>query len=152
MFWHYSANDQTRLQTIGVCFAFAWTLLGIRLFRPIPWLPKALALTGIIAVLMIGSTVLHSRAANRNDAVILAREVIARKGDAAIYTAAFTSPLHAGAEVTILEQRGDWLRIQVEDGQEGWIPSSAAEAIHPERFAMNTAQIPLPSEPGRREK
>ena len=135
LFWHYSANDQTRLQTIGVCFAFAWALLGIRLFRPIPWLPKALALTGIIAALMIASTVLHGRAASGNDAVILAREVIARKGDASIYTAAFTSPLHAGAEVTILEQRGDWLRIQVEDGQEGWIPASAAEPIHPERLA-----------------
>jgi SH3-like domain-containing protein len=65
--------------------------------------------------------------------VILAGEVTARKGDAAIYEPAFSAPLHAGSEVTVLEQRGAWWRFRVEDGNEGWIPSDTAELVVPRR-------------------
>lgn len=118
-----------RLQAIGICWSLAWLLGGIRLFRQPPWLIKGFVLSATITVLMVGSNWIHAQNAARKDAVVLAREVIARKGDATIYSAAFTAPLHAGAEVTILEQRRDWLRVRVEDGNEGWIPASAAERI-----------------------
>ena len=128
-FWHYFWSDQMRLQAIGICWSLAWLLGGIRLFRQPPWLIKGFVLSATITVLMVGSNWIHAQNAARKDAVVLAREVIARKGDATIYSAAFTAPLHAGAEVTILEQRRDWLRVRVEDGNEGWIPASAAERI-----------------------
>ena len=95
----------------------------------VQWLAKAIGGLALVSLLMVTSSQLHARALSRDDAVILAREVIARKGDAPIYTPAFSAPLHAGAEVTILERRRDWLRVRVEDGNEGWIPAGTAESI-----------------------
>jgi len=128
-FWHYGWSDQARLQVVGGCLAFAWLLAGVRLFARFQWLPKAWGALGIGTLLMVASSQLHAQALSRDDAVILAREVIARKGDAPIYASAFSVPLHAGAEVTILERRRDWLRVRVEDGNEGWIPAGTAESI-----------------------
>lgn len=54
-------------------------------------------------------------------------------GDARI-SSALTSQLRAGEVVTVLEQRGDWLRVRGEDSYEGWthagylMPSSGGEA------------------------
>jgi hypothetical protein len=128
-FWHYAWSDQMRWQVIGLCWAVGWGLAGLRLFRKPRWLPRVATGLGLTTALLLGSNWLHAAAIHRDDAVILAREVVARKGDAAIYEPAFSAPLHAGAEVTILERRASWWRIQVEDGNEGWIPASAAEAI-----------------------
>ena len=128
-FWHYDWTDQTRLFVIGLCLAGGWMLAGLRLYlRPV-WMPKAVAGLAVVMALMAGSSLLHASAGSRDDAVILAREVTARKGDAAIYESAFSAPLHAGAEVTVIEPRGAWWRIRVEDGNEGWLPADAAELV-----------------------
>ena len=39
------------------------------------------------------------------DGVVVEREVISRQGDGLIYDNAFTSPLHAGTEFSVIEQR-----------------------------------------------
>ncbi len=129
-FWHYDWTDETRLVVIGLCLAGGWILAAVRLYlRPV-WMPKALGALAVVMGLMAGSSVLHaSGAGSRDDAVILAREVTVRKGDAAIYESAFSAPLHAGAEVIVLERRGAWWRVRVEDGNEGWIPADAAELV-----------------------
>jgi len=37
--------------------------------------------------------------------------------------------LHEGTKVNILEELGDWKRIVISDGSEGWMPSTAIEVI-----------------------
>ncbi|MBU6303181.1 MAG: BatD family protein [Verrucomicrobia bacterium] len=130
-FWHHHWTDQTRLQGIGICFAAGWILAGLRLYRRPPWLGRAGAALGGIVVTLTASSLVHAVSSSPDDAVILAGEVTARKGDAAIYESAFSAPLHAGAEVVVLEQRGAWWRIRVEDGNEGWIPADTAELVNP---------------------
>jgi hypothetical protein len=129
LFWHYDWRDQTRVQVIGLCLAFGWVLAGLRLYRRPAWMPKVLVGLAVAVALLVGSSFVHASAGPGSDAVILAREVVARKGDAAIYEAAFSAPLHAGAEVTVLERRGLWWRVRVEDGNEGWIPADTVELV-----------------------
>jgi hypothetical protein len=57
---------------------------------------------------------------------VITRSVEARKGDAGSYAAAFTAPLAAGEQVEIRERRGEWLRVALRDGLEGWVPADAA--------------------------
>ena len=59
--------------------------------------------------------------------VILAEEMIARKGDSATYQPSFKDPLHAGTEFTLVEERKGWYHIELADGRRCWIPDSAAE-------------------------
>jgi tetratricopeptide (TPR) repeat protein len=130
-FWHFAWSDQARRQVLGATWAFAWFLAAVRLFGPRPVLRRGFVLAAAAAVLLLGSGWIHARAFRRDDAVVLAREVIARKGDASVYAPAFTAPLHAGAEVVIREERRDWLRVAVEDGSEGWIPAATATRVRP---------------------
>ncbi len=55
--------------------------------------------------------------------VVIADEVLARKGDSETYQAAFTQPLGEGTEFRVLDQRNGWVHIRLDGSQEGWVPA-----------------------------
>lgn len=57
--------------------------------------------------------------------VVVADEVVARKGDAESYGPAFTAPLKEGQELRVLDSRGGWARVQLASGIDGWVPEDA---------------------------
>jgi uncharacterized protein YraI len=60
--------------------------------------------------------------------VIVAAEVEVTSGPGPQYTT--VSALHSGAEVDLIEVRGNWVRLALPDGVvEGWVPAAAVEAI-----------------------
>jgi hypothetical protein len=58
--------------------------------------------------------------------VIVAKQIVVRKGNAESYEPALTAALDEGAEFELIERRGDWLWIRLPGDQEGWIPDKAA--------------------------
>jgi hypothetical protein len=61
--------------------------------------------------------------------VVIADEVIARKGPGYAYVEAFDQALQDGLEFQLLESRGEWSFIEITDGRQCWIPSSQAQFI-----------------------
>ena len=61
--------------------------------------------------------------------VITLDSVVARQGDGENYPASFTEHLHSGTEFDLLEERRDWLRIELSSGDEAWIPIDSAGII-----------------------
>jgi len=61
--------------------------------------------------------------------VIIAKSIIARQGDGENYPQSFTEPLHAGVEFDVIEQRPNWLHIELPDGQDTWIPAHSSDLI-----------------------
>lgn len=59
---------------------------------------------------------------DRGDGVVIESEVVARKGNGLVFAPAFTHPLHEGTEVIKLEQRANWVYVQLSNGQRCWIP------------------------------
>jgi hypothetical protein len=59
--------------------------------------------------------------------VVVAVETVARKGNAESFASAFSAPLKEGTEFTLREDRGDWLRIRLTGGLEGWIRRETAD-------------------------
>ena len=63
--------------------------------------------------------------------VILADGPTLRAGKNIAFEAVTPAPLKDGQEFTLLEQRGDWLYVQLDDGPAGWIPANSAACFPP---------------------
>jgi len=83
---------------------------------------KITACALLVALLLCASAALDWY---RNDVlrhgVIIENEVVARKGNAESFAPAFSEPLAEAAEFVVEEDRGDWLRIELPLGQQGWV-------------------------------
>ena len=89
------------------------------------------ALVVSAVVLVVGALALGSALAaepNRAEGVIVAETVDVSSGPGVQYIAEFT--LHGGAEVSLVETRGSWVRLALPGGElEGWVPANAVEAV-----------------------
>ena len=61
--------------------------------------------------------------------VILADEVIARKGNSETYQPSFEAPLHTGTEFEMIEKREDWFHVSLSDGRKCWLPQHSVGLI-----------------------
>lgn len=62
-------------------------------------------------------------------AVVTSQEVTSRKGPGLIFSPAFTTPLHAGAELVVLKTDGQWSKVKLTNGEHCWLPSRALSTI-----------------------
>lgn len=103
------------------------------------WLLRETWREGLRALLIVGGvvalalvTLLASRLwvdSFRPAAVVVQAQVSAMSGPGTHYLELF--PLHAAAEIRIVEQRAGWLRGALPDGRQGWLPDGAVERIEP---------------------
>ncbi len=132
LFWHYLLPLPLKLYLFAAAFAAA-CLLGAGVLLSTPgrrwslWLPAAAA---GLSLLLLGSLLAdEARRHSLQDGVILAQEVVARKGDGTAYQSSFVDPLHAGTEFQLLETRSGWYWIRLSDGRTAWIPAGSAEMV-----------------------
>ena len=79
--------------------------------------------TGVLCVMALASTGWDWQRFDRTThGVVVSPEVIARKGNSETYDPAFTEPLVAGTEFTVLERRREWLQVRIQDSGTGWLP------------------------------
>ncbi|GMW01231.1 MAG: hypothetical protein AMXMBFR84_23680 [Candidatus Hydrogenedentota bacterium] len=130
LFWHYGIPARWRM--IG--FAGAWIILWLAAASRVS--RKSVAIHATIAVSLLLACVLFasvqyeaSAASNSPEAVVLSAETRLRKGNSESYQPVLNEPLYAGTECKVLETRGDWIRIALPGGVEGWLTSSAVERI-----------------------
>jgi tetratricopeptide (TPR) repeat protein len=115
--FYLAAVGATVTLTFGVLALFAWPVLFRRL---------ALATLVLSGLLVFSAAYDWYRFDHVRHGVVVADQVIARKGNADTYQPAFTEPMPEGAEFRVLGQRGSWLLIRLPAQQEAWIPSDAA--------------------------
>ena len=130
-FWHYDLSMQTKFfltscfWAVGCIFGSLW--LWLKRGRFALWIMGITFSTGLF---LAGSLIVdrYNEKAHRQG-VITADAVVARQGDGENYPANFTEPLHSGTEFGLLEERRDWLRIELSSGDEAWIPIDSAGII-----------------------
>jgi len=131
-FLHYDVPLRIKLVIFTVVFALLWVFAALRLFLYVPALRTLIVVSTVVSGIFLVSIAVESVHASRNpEGVVTAREVIARKGDAETYQPSFTEPLHSGTEFVLIEERSEWLHIELEDGSRCWIPSRAGELVTP---------------------
>ncbi len=127
-FWHYDFSAKVRLALFALFFAAICIGASIRLFAIKASLGWGIAACGVLAALFFGSLVTEVLE-RETSGVILAPEVVARKGDGETYQPSFKEPLHAGTEFVLIEDRGDWHRIEMSDGRTCWVPVKAVGIV-----------------------
>jgi len=126
-FWHYDTSLKVRLLLFTVFFAALWTCASVRIFIKRPVLFWGQIISAVCGALLLGSILMGTVSDFRTDAgVILSKEVVARKGDGPSYQPSFKEPLHAGTEFRLLEDRSDWIHVELSDGRRCWIPRKSA--------------------------
>jgi tetratricopeptide (TPR) repeat protein len=88
-----------------------------------------LYLAGVVAMLLLWSALSIGVGLldQRDSAVVVAAEVEVYSGPGEDYLTEFT--LHAGAEVRLVERRGDWVRIALPGDLQGWAPDEAVSEL-----------------------
>ena len=128
--WHIGTSTAFR----GWSFALVWLVFWLAGSWSLRTDKKEARITagiaGVLSAALLLSLVVDGVARHRrNPGVITAPETLARKGNGEMYSLAFMDPLHAGTEFHVLETRGDWLHVRLDDGQRCWISAQAAEPV-----------------------
>lgn len=113
----------------ALCFALgaaSWAISVRR--REGAWRGLAMSL-GLLWILLFASTVFDSMAGEANRAVVTANEAFARSADSRLAALAYPEPLPAGVEVEILEDRGEWARVRLQNGRDVWLRASSVTRI-----------------------
>jgi tetratricopeptide (TPR) repeat protein len=118
LWFHYSTSEHEARTVAIVLFLAGMVLLHVRLFVRRSALTKTAIALLVLAALAGASAFLRARATP--EAVVLPPELVVRSGPGASY--AEHMKLHEGVEVRIEEDRGDWVKLDV-DGKKGWVPS-----------------------------
>lgn len=132
LFWHFDLSFGLRRTLLAIFSALFWGLAAWGVWRGRSAPRGALIATGVLAAAMAASLGAEAwGAAAAEGGVVTAPETVARKGDGETYEAAFTEPLHAGAEFRLLEKRSGWYRGELPDGRAFWVAARDAELIVP---------------------
>ncbi len=130
LFWHYDLSAKTQLILFTLCFIFFCIVASVRLFWKKYVFFWLMGISVFISLLFMGSLFVQALSqANNIDGVILANEVIARKGNSETYQPSFETPLHAGTEFELIEKREDWYHINLPDGRKCWLPQQSVGLI-----------------------
>jgi tetratricopeptide (TPR) repeat protein len=126
-FWHYGfSSAELRRAAVALNLVF-WLVLAAGLYRRSSEVLRWMALAALVLLLAVGGSLVARWAFPQRVAVVIPQEIEARSGNSSEDVVRFK--LHAGTEVRVVERRGDWFRIALPDGQQGWVPGEQVEVV-----------------------
>jgi cytochrome c-type biogenesis protein CcmH/NrfG len=125
--------DELALVAAGMWVLFVFVIIltgtarqGSHWHKGLKTVLVAVSVALAVSVLALGSYLYAG--SGKSAGVIVADVVDVTSGPGAQYMATFS--LHSGAEVSLVETRGSWVRLVLPGGElEGWVPGSAVEAV-----------------------
>ncbi len=129
--WRFAPDPARTELSFFMAWALFWAAVTVAAFRPSARL-RRITIALLVGLAVIG-TLLSIGALGldlKREGVVIAGEIVARKGPAAIYEPAFESALHAGAEFRIVTTANEWFEIRLPGIKDPcWIPTSAARLL-----------------------
>lgn len=130
--WWRVVGEPARLWIAVVLWVAFWALLMPTILgRRLPGWARAVRLATVIAAVAVGGTVAADRwyASARPLAVVVADDVVLRKGNGDGFAPQVEETLTSGVELRVLETRPQWLRVRLVDGTEGWLRTEQVEVV-----------------------
>ena len=128
--WHVSTSIGARFVVFVTTYTLCWVLLTLNLFSSRPWWRWPAVAAGAVCIASGVSVATDTFGApDHREGVVLVDDVVVRKGNGEGFAPRFEQPLHQGVEFRVIEQRPDWLSIELPDGKTGWIRADDAGLI-----------------------
>ncbi|MGE3536271.1 MAG: tetratricopeptide repeat protein [Candidatus Tectimicrobiota bacterium] len=129
-FWQSELSLHTQWTLALLSYLLVWS----GLFAHLRWQRAALrwGLLGVACACLlftVSSALTQQQHTSARAGVIITDEVVVRKGNGESYAPQLPQPLHAGTEFAVLEERGAWLAIQLDNGTSGWIRRESAALL-----------------------
>ena len=141
-FWNADLRPDLIRTMALTAWAAAWLALAIRKWRPIPYLRRTALACALLAA-MLGAS-LCAKALNPDLAVAAFSDVPVRYGDHDDEAVRFW--LQEGDRAIVDEERGDWIRVHVADGERGWTKLTHMMIVAPPYLSPETLEEPAPDE------
>lgn len=126
-FWHYRLGRGELAVVVLVLNLLFWGSLALRLLRPASEAWRWISVSFLVLLLLTAGSLAIHRFLPTQVAVVVPQEIAAHNGPAEEEVVRFK--LHAGTEVLVADRRDGWLRVELPDGQQGWIPADGAEVV-----------------------
>lgn len=127
LFWHYSLAPDEVLRSVVLVSGAFWMVLALRLYRRTSEVLRWSAVCLLAAALALGGSLVAHAAFTPASAVVLPQEIDLHAAAGEDSVVRFR--LHAGTEVRVIEQRPEWIRIELPDGQRGWSRREYVEIV-----------------------
>jgi hypothetical protein len=127
--WHERTTLRGRVGVFALCYILFWAFLGAAVVRPgalLRWLAVAAAAICLAPGISVAADLFTS---SDREAVVLADDVVVRKGNSEGFEPQFLEPVHQGLEVRVLDERVGWLYIELPNAKTGWIRADQAALI-----------------------
>lgn len=132
-FWHHGWPIKWRVILFASFWSILWASILMRFWRSYPGFLWLSSVAAALAIAFGASSLLSlSEFASWQQGVLIRDDVVVRKGNAESFSPQFEQPVNQGLEFRVLEQRSDWLHIELNNGDTGWIPRSDAEIVSEE--------------------
>ncbi|QDS87301.1 hypothetical protein EC9_14790 [Rosistilla ulvae] len=113
----------------AVAFLVAALLLAVAIRTDRKGLRNLGALIAALWIAVLGVAIWKVQLATPPLAVVILPDTIARAADSINSPARLPEPLPSGAEVQVMEDRSDWLRVRLFDGRDAWLPASSVTRL-----------------------
>lgn len=115
-----------------VLFVLFLGALAMFFYSPSVWMRKAGFAVGVVLLALavaafIFGTRQNSRLVNRDKAIVTTPSVTVKGAPDESGTSLFV--IHEGLKVRVLEPVGEWVKVRLDDGNEGWVSKNDVEVI-----------------------
>lgn len=127
LFWHYSLSRSELAAVLVIVNILFWGVAGARLFYRESEVLRWILIGLLVTLVAVGGSVAAHQLLASPVAVVVPQEIDAYSAPDSDSVVRFK--LHAGTEVSIKDEREEWLRIALPDNQQAWIERSWAEVV-----------------------
>jgi tetratricopeptide (TPR) repeat protein len=126
-FWHVGLSRSEAFRLGAVANLLFWLVLLLAMVRPSAELLRGVAVSLLVVTLaLLGSAVARTLAPDQV-AVVVPQQVDVYSGTDS--EAVLRFKLHAGTELRLQEEREGWIRVQLPDGEQGWMEREFVEIV-----------------------
>jgi tetratricopeptide (TPR) repeat protein len=129
-FWHYDTAYAARFWVAVAAYVLFWVVLLVRRWQPLPGLGFAAAALLVLWLSAGTSAGIESwQRANTISGVTVAEDIVVRKGNGEGYDPQFKEALQPGVEFKVIDDRKGWYKIELTNGDTGWLKQEQAEIV-----------------------
>lgn len=125
--------DAIPSRLLALVAVLSWTCFWIAIsFSNSSWQRVTKTMGALAATLFLAALFnLNTRDTNSQQptGIVTTNQGLLREGNGIAFHPLDATPLAEGLEVLVLEQRGDWMNVQLLDGKTGWLPDSQVDVI-----------------------